>query len=400
MPPKSLSTVTILTATLLLVAGCGADTGTLEADGSAEAPATHVDLEAVAHSLVNRSAAVEEGEKVLITGSPRDLELLENLAVHVRSVGAHPLIRLWTERVGRRMWDEVPEEFDGQRWEWDWTLAESADVEFAIWGQEDPDLLAHIAEDRFAARAEANEGLEAIQRGIRLVEVGNGLYPTAARAAQLGVERSELERLFWEGITADPAVLRATGDRLRTILESASTVRVTHPNGTDLSVGIAGAQISVSDGTTDPGEGAQLPWTWLPAGEVYLTVEPGSAEGRLVVDIVHFRGETVEGLDLTFSGGRVQSMEAASGFDALQAYYENGPVGRDLLSVIDFGINPGITSQRLVTYMTSGMFTVFLGADSWAGGDLAIPWNLDFHQPGTTIRVDDRVIVEDGVLRL
>lgn len=400
MPPRSLTTVTILTATLLLVAGCGADTGTLEADGSAEAPATHVDLEAVAHSLVNRSAAVEEGEKVLITGGPRDLELLENLAVHVRRLGGHPLIELTTPRLTRRMWDDVPEEFDGQRSEWSWALAESADVSFIIGGPEDPDLLAHIPEERFAARAEANQGLEGLWRQGRSVEVGNGLYPTAARAAQLGVERSELERLFWEGTTADPAVLRATGDRLRTVLESGSTVRVTHPNGTDLSVGIRGARISVSDGTTGPGDGLQPPWTWLPAGEVFLTVEPGSAQGRLVVDIVHFRGETVEGLELTVSEGRVQSMEAASGFDALQAFYQNGPEGRDLLTVIDFGINPGITSQRLLSYMTSGMFTVFFGGDWWAGGDLGITWNLDFHQPGTTIRVDDRVVVEDGVLQL
>lgn len=390
-------------ACLLLLPSCdgGDDPGPI-LDDPTGGPSASFDFEAIAHTLVTRSADIREGHLVLIHGSPRDLELLENLAVNVRRLGAHPLITLTSDRLDRRMWDDVPEELDDLRWEWGWKLSEVADASISIASGEDPALLDHIPPERFAARAQANQELPAVwrERGVRLVDVGNNLYPTVARAEQLGLERRELERLFWEGVTADPQQLAATGGRLRAILEAASTVQVTHPNGTDFTVGVVGARVTVSDGRATPQEGGDVQQVWLPAGEVFLTVEPGTAEGRLVVDRFPFGGDVIEGLDLVFSGGRLQSMDASSDFTRLREFYETGPPERDRLSVIGFGINPGITSHRILSYMTAGMFTAFMGADDWAGGDVAIPFSLDFHLPGTTIRVDDQVVVEDGVLRL
>ena len=50
------------------------------------------DLEQLAQRLVNQSAGIKEGELVLISGGAPDQELLENIAVQERSVGAFPLV--------------------------------------------------------------------------------------------------------------------------------------------------------------------------------------------------------------------------------------------------------------------------------------------------------------------
>ncbi len=50
------------------------------------------DLEQLAQRLVNQSANIKEAELVLISGGAPDQELLENIAVQVRSVGAFPLV--------------------------------------------------------------------------------------------------------------------------------------------------------------------------------------------------------------------------------------------------------------------------------------------------------------------
>ena len=51
------------------------------APAAAPAQAAYTDLEQLAQRLVTQSAAVKEGEVVLITGRTSDAELLENIAV-------------------------------------------------------------------------------------------------------------------------------------------------------------------------------------------------------------------------------------------------------------------------------------------------------------------------------
>jgi leucyl aminopeptidase (aminopeptidase T) len=63
----------------------------------------------VAANIVTASLRVREGEAVLITGSPRDGQLLEDLAVQVRRQGAHPLVRMVTDRMRRGMVVDVPD---------------------------------------------------------------------------------------------------------------------------------------------------------------------------------------------------------------------------------------------------------------------------------------------------
>ncbi len=73
-----------------------------------------MDYDAIAKKLVHEAAGVREGDKVLITGGVRDLERLEDLAVHVRMLGAFPLISIGSDRMTRRMYDDVPAKYDAQ----------------------------------------------------------------------------------------------------------------------------------------------------------------------------------------------------------------------------------------------------------------------------------------------
>ena len=53
-----------------------------------------VDLAEIARALVNQSARVKEGEFVRINGGVRDLQLLEDVAIATRRLGAWPLVRI------------------------------------------------------------------------------------------------------------------------------------------------------------------------------------------------------------------------------------------------------------------------------------------------------------------
>ncbi len=77
-------------AQCLVIAGCVlalAAATTLPPAGDAPKADKDRDLDALAARLVTQSARVGEGERVVISGDPKDAEVLEDLAVQVRRQG-------------------------------------------------------------------------------------------------------------------------------------------------------------------------------------------------------------------------------------------------------------------------------------------------------------------------
>jgi hypothetical protein len=97
-----------------------------------KAPPT--DLEQLAQRLVAQSAAVKEGEIVLVSGGPENIELLENIAVQVRKAGAFPLVTVSTDRLAKRLYTDVPEKYDSQTDQLALKLAEVVNVAIAAAG--------------------------------------------------------------------------------------------------------------------------------------------------------------------------------------------------------------------------------------------------------------------------
>jgi aminopeptidase len=386
----------------MFIAGCGAgDNPVRTSSGSATATAGF-DLEGAAHQVVTRSAQVQEGDRVVISGSPDDIELLENIATHVRRLGAHPLVVVWSDRLTRRTYDDVPEQFDSQRDVWAWAMADMADVVITIAPGSAVDLLAELPMHRVIARRQANAGLnEHINTsGMRTVEVGNGLYPSESLAQRFGMSQQELARLFWEGVQADPTRLMNSANAIADVFRTGRVVHVTHPNGTDITFRIDGQTPGINNGVVPPAVPGTPRGTWLPAGEVYTVVVPGSGNGRLVIDRTLFQGIEIRDLTVTVENGRLTDMTSPSDLSSFRAAYDAAPPERDVLSVFDVGINPGVASQRVVSWVPAGMATFGFGSNLFAGGDVTIDWLLPLHQPGTTVRVDDTIIIENGVLMM
>src|SRR5262249_49538076 len=161
-----------------------------------------------------------------------DVDLLEDLAVAVRRQGAYPLITLNSDRLTRRLYEAVPPRFDSQPAAFDLRLAGLIDVriqtEFA-----DDAALAGVPPERVEAACRGNREVYALlrKRKTRLVWLGNGLYPSAARARQAGLSEAELKRLFRVGLGADAAAMRSTGERLRRTLGAGKVARLTAPGG-------------------------------------------------------------------------------------------------------------------------------------------------------------------------
>lgn len=367
------------------------------------------DLEALSNRLITQVAGVKEGEIVFINGGVRDMELLENIATDVRKVGAYPLLTVGSDRMFKKYYEEVPDKYDAQPPDLDLKLATLPAVTIGVDANESDDVAAGISPARTAAVAKAGEPVADLylKRNVRQVNVGNGLYPTAYRAKRFGMSQDDLAKTFWEAVNADYSAVQATGENVKAALSAGKEVHITNPNGTDLKVRIEGRPFFVSDGiisADDMKKGGPAVSVYLPAGEVYCAPVPGTAEGTVVVSQTYANGKEVTNLKLTFAGGKMTQMTGSGpGFDDLKKEYDARGDGKELFSFVDFGINPNLhvwPTSKLGNWIQSGMVTLGIGNNTWAGGDNKVSYGLDMFLPGSTVTLDGKTIVENGVLKL
>jgi leucyl aminopeptidase (aminopeptidase T) len=365
-----------------------------------------LDCGKLAHTLVAQCAAVAEGDRVLVVGGPSDLDLLEDIAIEVRKLGAHPLLNIQTENLARRMFTDVPARFDGQERSFLLRMAEIADAQISVDFMEHPDLLADIPAERRSAADKAEYALDdaILKRNVRQVYLGNGLYPTRARAQQYGLSEDQLSHIFWSGVNTDYPQLQAMGEKVQKQLMAASELRITAPNGTDLTVKISKRPVFVSDGVISPHDrelGGAACQVWLPAGEAYLAPVPGTATGTFVADHYFFEGKPIEGLKLEFKAGKLTAMSAKGDITPLKKLYDAAPAGRDDFAFVDVGINPSVEipkDSKLVTWMAAGSISIGAGGNTWAGGDNTCPFDLYATINGGTLTADGKPVVEQGTL--
>ena len=363
-------------------------------------------LEATANRLVTQCAAIHEGDLVLIEGQPRDLDLLEHVAVEVRKQGAFPLINVEREQLTLRMYTEVPNKYDDQTPMMRMKLAGIIDAVIRVDAEENPNLLAEVPVARVAAHSKALRPVHEVMmnRNVRQVELGNGLYPTEAKARQFGVSLNELTTMFWKGVNVDYTRLQAIADTVRSRMTRGNTVRITDARGTDFQCRIQKRPVLINDGvisSDDVRAGKAACEVWLPAGEVYCTVVPDTAEGTIVIDRHYFQGQEIRDLRLTFKNGRLTNMTAKSGLEQLKQLYDASGKGKDLFGAIDIGINPDIRTpenSRMMTWMASGMITLGIGNDTWAGGDNNCEFDLYTHLRDGTLTIDGNTLVDKGKL--
>jgi leucyl aminopeptidase (aminopeptidase T) len=357
-----------------------------------------VDLDALSNRIVTQTAGIREGDIVIVNGGVRDMELLENIATDVRTVGAHPLITVGSDRMVKKYFEKVPEKYDVQ----------SNALNLKIRAIATVDVYAGVPSSRLAVLNKAAESLSALsfKRSVRQINIGNGLYPTAWRASRLGMPQEEMAKTFWNAVNADYSQVQSIAEKVKAELSAGKELQIKNPNGTDLRVRIAGRPILKSDGFISPDDikkGGPSVAVYLPAGEVFCAPLPGTAEGKVVISQSFYNGKAVNDLTMVFAKGKMTSLAGTGpGFENLKADYDAEGEGKDQFAFVDFGINPNLKiwpASKIGNWVQSGMVTVGIGGNDWAGGDNKMSYGYTDHIPGSTVTLDGRLIVENGVLK-
>ncbi len=404
MNRRRASPLTLLLALAAVVVACQKPKEQAPAQQPAAAPtAGHQD---VAAKLV-AAAMIQRGDKVVITGGVRDWALLQNISIETMKAGGQPLIAMGGDQLDRRSYDEVPVSYDSQPQTLGMGLVTLFDVQIVVEANDSDNVMAGVPAARIAARSKAGTpvGQAFLRRGIRVVDLGNGLYPTAQLATRLGRPEAEVADAFWKAVAVPPDTVRARGLALRSTLAAGKRVTLTAANGTNISFAVTAARGSISDGalTADKvKQGGYAAQTWLPAGELLVPVVMGSAEGRVVIDKLLFQGSMIEGLTLTFAKGKLTDMSARAGLEPLRALYDASTGGKDVFSFIDLGLNPAMqlpTNTGRIVWMAAGGVTVGMGDNTGWGGTNVSSFGLSLPVSGATLALDGKELISGGVLK-
>jgi leucyl aminopeptidase (aminopeptidase T) len=361
--------------------------------------------ESIAKRLVE-SASIQAGDVVRVSGGAKDIGLLTSIAVEVEKAGGTSFFDVVSDESIRRICHEVPPDRDADNAAAALKLYAVETADISVPAMTSLGLCSDVSPTRLAARGKAFQGVnDAFNKaGIKAVNLGNGLDPIEWRAKRFGISLDQLSKLYWEGIAVDPAKLKAAADPVIRGL-SGKQLTITAANGTKLTMSIEGRRVLFSDGriTADTEKKGQTITMWLPAGDVYLAVVPGTAEGTVLVNRTWFRDEPIDGLTLTVKAGKVTGMTAKSGpIDKLQAAYGAAGGAKDAFGVVNIGVNPALRAppgSKVDATPVSGVVSIFTGDTVWAGGSDASSWGLIGFIPAATVTVDGKTLVDKGQLK-
>ena len=221
----------------------------------------------------------------------------------------------------------------------------------------------------------------------------------AKRLRTMSMVMRDLTNFTSGGALADYRELYAEGQTLAALWAAGRRMHITTEAGTDIAAPIGADEVIVECGyATEPGTNAAFS-----DGEVSSRPLEGEAEGVFVIDGPGAGiARPAAPIRVEVQGGRAVSV-SGDGPEAAQLRHivETVP-GAD--NIAEFGIGLNGASLRNGSFQEEkkarGNVHIALGDNIYYGGTVRSPVHLDMVIYRPTVRLEDRVLVEKGVVRL
>jgi leucyl aminopeptidase (aminopeptidase T) len=235
-----------------------------------------------------------------------------------------------------------------------------------------------------------------------------GLHLTKLRKKRI-ISEGITPEMFTEGaVLGDEAEVRGWANKVQKVWDEGKIVHITSPYGSDLRVGIEGHYSFSPTGATSAEAGAELfkaPFVQFPGGECATTPEDGTGEGLLVVDqALHYPpGRLIRPVELELKGGRIVDIRGGWEADAFRHWLDSfADAEGGTICEIAVGCNPEakfMGNMRQDRFPLGGMHIGF-GMNTDVGGTVESGIHYDVILSKPTLRVDDRLIIEAGQMKI
>lgn len=350
----------------------------------------------VARSILTRNLKVRKGEHVIVEGWTHTLPWAVAIAREARRLGAQPLIVYEDEA---EYWDAVDQ--DGPDSVGALAAHENAawlktDVYIHMWGPGDRIRLGELPDSKTDRMFAWNSvwyatARKAGLRGARL-ELGRP-YPSVAKA--YGTTPEAWTRQLVAASLVDPAALVRSAAPITRGLSKGSELHIEAPNGTDLTLRLAGKEAFAQTGLIAPARerGPFGMLTSVPNGAVRVALDPTTASGTFVANRGSFYDDSVAtGATFHFADGRLTEATFDRGGERFDREFSKGGKGRDRPGWFGVGLNPELRAPPMIEDVERGAITVTLGGNRQFGGANSSPFFGWAVNTGATVEVDGRAI--------
>jgi leucyl aminopeptidase (aminopeptidase T) len=361
----------------------------------------------LAGQLVKTSASVQPGDHVVIAGGKHNMSMMEAIAIEAQKAGGMVTMIVNSDRVLRSTWTEVPDEYLKQVPTYWKPWLDEVDVWIGLPAVENARAtFGDIPQEKFALAAESNQFFNdqlnsTALRGIAIA------YPTAAEAKQNGLDFDTYSAIQWAAVGADYGAISRRGNAIAEMLQGADEVHITSPAGTDLRFAIGSRTVFVDDGIVTPDEADSKMfierWATLPGGQVFTSLDEGSATGTVVVAKTRCQYQPMTGIRFDIDDGYIADFEAASNASCFTDAMEPFEKAASRLGSVSIGLNPAlkVMEESGADYRpgdAAGMVWLSFGDNQLLGGKNDTTGGMAFPIVNATVSVDGTVVVRDGVL--
>ena len=344
--------------------------------------------------LVNYSAAVRPGEKVMIAFVELETyPLVQAVYQACIQAGAFPQVQFLSEELNRLVlahgnpgqigW--VPEiEAYGMEW---------ADVYFGLRGGHNLDVFWDVSAEKLALFRKAAGKISSLRwQKTRWCVVR---VPNAALAQQAGIDEGSLTDMFFNACFLDWPIARQEWQRWADALNQGKAIRLLG-KGTDLTFSTAGRTWDVGDGSSN-----------MPDGEIMTAPVESTLDGTISFEFPGvLAGRLMEDIRLSWEGGVLVDATASTNQDFLRTVLQTD-AGASRVGEFAIGVNPEVKyfcKDILLDEKIGGTVHIALGrAYPKVGGtnQSAIHWDIikDMRQEGE-IYMDGRLIFKNGKMLL
>jgi aminopeptidase len=333
-----------------------------------------IDADAFAALLCDWCLDVRERQQVLIGSTTLAEPLIRSLYRAVLSRGAWPLLRLAPASLAEEFYEYASEAQLDSFPSLELTEVESVDAWLRIDAPANLRALAAVEPAALARAARARAPISDARLARRWCGT---LWPTAALAQQAAMSERDYAAFVARALfldRTDPVrawrELSQRQERLVHELAGAHEIRI-EADGSDLRLRVDGRTWINSDGRRN-----------MPSGEVFTGPVEDSATGTIRFTVPSSpRGVEVDGVELTFAGGKVVAARAERGERYLQSALATD-AGSRYIGELGIGTNTGIdraTGSILLDEKIAGTVHLALGRSYPETGGLnasALHWDL------------------------
>jgi leucyl aminopeptidase (aminopeptidase T) len=355
----------------------------------------------LARAVLTRRVHLKPNENVTIEVYPTALPWALGFVREARRLGARPLLHYEDEVSYWTAVEEGKADLIGTPGAHEWAALSKTDVYIYFWGPEDDPRLNQLPGATVGKLQSFNPTWyeRADRAGARGVRMGIARV-TPAAARQWGVPLEAWRKEMVNASLLDPKDFLPDARKLRRVLEGRRTLRIRHPNGTDLTLAVVGRKARVPLGMITPAWRRQRPFgvmASVPDGSVYVAVDESTAEGTFVSNRTTAPfGEPIRTGRWTFRRGRLVGQSYATGGRGVRAAYAQGKKGRDRPAMLEVGLDPSIHISPNMAENERGAISVAIGSNTGFGGRTAAQFNMILTVGGAELLLDDRPVVRDG----